>query len=128
MSNVEAILRRNHLVIDLDGIEYRCHKMTAQVALEALGPGALMVVAGQDGTETVQIDNAKVGSGADLMKKVLRVAMISPRCGDQDDPGADMITWLSLGDHGPRLYNAIMAGESERAANFPESSGDQPGP
>ena len=128
MSQVEQIMARHHAIHELDGITYRCHKMTAQLALEAFGPGALMVVAEEDGTHKVNIDRVRVGSGAELMKKVLAVAMISPRLGPRDDPGDDVVSWLTLADHGPRLYSLIMEGESERAANFPESSEARPGP
>lgn len=126
MSQVEQIMARNHRVIELDNISYRVHKVTAQVAIEAFGPGALMLVAQADGSERVELNRETVGSGAELMKRVLGVAMISPRLGDVDDPSSDTVTWLTLGDHGPRLYSELMEGDSERAANFPDSSVDQP--
>jgi len=121
-------MERHHLLIDLDGITYRCHKFTVQAAVAALGPGALMVVDEGGDDERVGFDRSKFQDGSDLMKKVLGVCMISPALGDRDNPDTDTVSWLTLGDHGPALYSAVMAGESKRAADFPESSGDRVDP
>jgi len=127
MSAVEKLMERNHRVVDLDGIEYRVHKMTAQLGLEAFGPGALMVVE-EGGDRRVEWDKSVTGEGAELMRKVLKVAMISPRLGTVDDPVIDTVTWLTLGDHAPRLYTAVMGVEVEKAGNFPDSSEVQKAP
>lgn len=123
---VSKLIERNIAVHVLDGMAFKCHRVNAGLCIEAFGVGCLAVVG--DGTERrVELDAKHVnkqlgGDGQAAMQKLLKVAMISPKLGDADDEKNDTVTWRTLGDYGPRLFQAVMGQTNEAAQGFPESS------
>jgi len=117
-------MKRNHKEHVLDGIKYVCHKWDTQIALSVFGANAFMVVNDEAG-ERIKINPEMIGAAADMMPKVLKACMISPKLGDVDDPASDTVTWLTMADHGPRLFTMITGGDSKQAENFPASSEGQ---
>jgi hypothetical protein len=123
MSQVSKIMERHYQTIELDGVIYVVHRWTTATAIEALGPGALMFIAGDSES---QVSNAeKVAQGYDLMRKVLTTCMISPRLGEKDDPDNDTVSWLTLGEHVEKIYSAIMEESANKARGFSEPSEDR---
>jgi len=123
MNTVEMLMQRNHLKHEIDGVPYVCHRWTTALAVEAFGPGVLMMVAEAGGKPAEEQD--KVTKGVDAVRKVLEVAMISPRLGDQDDAASDTVSYRTLGDHAIKLYSLIVSEDGQRIGNFPESSEGQ---
>lgn len=129
MSNtVEKLMQNNRVVhtIEHDGEEYDflCHKWSLSMAIEAFGAGAFTIVNDEDRTR-VEIDAKAVGERNDLVEKVLRVVMIDPRLGDEDDAGKSVVSMRTLNDTAWPLYQKVMGQEQTDAANFPESPEDR---
>ena len=122
MGTLDQLLDRNRVTITVDDMPFLCHRPSAVLALEAFGSGCLMVVNEGTPEQTIAFDPDKVGDQYEVMQKYLTVAMISPRLGKTDNVEDDAISWRSLGDVGPRLYNELMDATQEDVAAFPESS------
>lgn len=122
MDTIAALVDRNRVTIDVDGLPYLCHRPSAVLAIEAFGTGALMVVHEGTPEEDVALDPEKVGTKYEVMQKYLTVAMITPRFGKVDDLDGGVISWRSMGDAGPKLYNELLGGTEEEVAAFQESS------
>ena len=122
MGTIEKLLERNHVTITVDGMGFLCHRSTAWLALEAFGSNSLMVVHEGTPEESFGFDPDKVGNKYEIMQKYLAVAMISPRLGETDNVADDTVSWRSLGDVGPRLYDDLMSETQEDVAAFQESS------
>ena len=122
MSTLDQLLERNRVTITVDDMPFLCHRPSAVIALEAFGAGCLMVVNEGTPEQSVAFDPDKVGDQYEVMQKYLTVAMISPRLGKTDALEDGTVSWRSLGDVGPRLYNQLMDVTQEDVAAFPESS------
>ena len=122
MSTVQDLIERNRVTVDVDGMSFLCHRQSAVLAIEAFGAGCLMVVNEGTPDQRVDLDPEKAGDNFTVMQKYLAVAMIEPAFGEEDDIASGVISWRSLGDVGPRLYNKLMSTAHEDSQAFHESS------
>ncbi|RLA17025.1 MAG: hypothetical protein DRQ62_15400 [Gammaproteobacteria bacterium] len=122
MSTLDQLMERNRVTVTVDGMDFLCHRPSAVLAIEAFGAGCLMVVNEGTPEQSVAFDPDKVGDQYEVMRKYLTAAMISPRLGKADNFEDDTISWRSLGDIGPGLYNELMNTTQADVTAFPESS------
>ena len=124
MDTVSGILGRSHVTVTLDGLEFVLRAPTMGLLIDALGPGAMTIV------ESASSGDLDVAEAHDMMAKVLAVALVTPKLGDVTDAENEVISWIDLGDFGPRLYAALWKTMGDKVENFTESSTvpKEPGP
>lgn len=119
MNTVERLFEKNRQVIELDGMEFLCHRWSFALAVEAFGAAALGLVNDGDGEK---VDTKDAGQRAEMVRKALSVAMIEPRLGENDDLSKGVVTMRTLGDYAYKLFGRLVDGDMEKAGNFRESS------
>ncbi|HUS82338.1 MAG TPA: hypothetical protein VM013_03660 [Dehalococcoidia bacterium] len=119
--SVESILAKNRRKLTIDGHEFIVRHMTAGMTVEALGPGAIEVV-DMAGDRVVRLKDDDLFRGWDVMRKILKVAMVDPKLGEVSDEKAGTISWEDLGELGPKLHAAVTRDEVQDVADFPQPS------
>ncbi len=122
MDTLAQIKARNQVTLTVDGIPFVCRKPSAVLALEAFGAGCLMIVNEGTPDQRIDLDASQAGDSYEQMQKYLKVAMITPSLGDEDDEDAETVTWRTLGDLGPEIFNQLMGSTNDEVAAFVESS------
>jgi hypothetical protein len=111
----------NTKYVEVDGQTYHVYNKSTQLILDAVGLDALAL--GDIDEESPS--DSDIIRGYDHIKKVLKVAMIDPRLGDE--MGEGVVTWYELGDSARKLFDKIMDSD-DAPSNFTESSEGQAEP
>jgi len=103
-----------------DGTEFVLRKLTAQIAIEAIGPKAFGLIKGQEMADKA-VEDPDPAENMGLIERYLKVAMVSPRLGTITKPEDNVISFMDLGKYAVPVFNAFIASGEGEGANFTRS-------
>lgn len=125
MSRAGDFLDKTQYTREIGGVEFVLRRLTPLAAARALGSRLFGVVSGVQKKQVGDYTETEKKAMAEVSRKILEVAMVSPRLGDVSDSGNDTVSYEDLAASGyAELIFAEVSASAGDAEGFRKSCED----